>query len=296
MVDPAHQLNRLLGPRPTALHSAAPAVPLGGGVWSIAPGPLLGALEGVGAVLVHAGGAPLSVGPVGAVRPFAAGDVLTLGGGAPVELTASGDATVVAVAFDETLLRSSALPWLAREPGHYELLTAQVHDAPTLTALARTLLDELGTGRDGRTGCRAALLLAIVEGVAAEPRLVRRSSAGSAFVEGCIARALRLIDHDVGGDLSLPRIAAHVGISPYHLSRSFRIAMDENIAGYIRRRRVEAACRLLAQSRKSLADVAFECGYSSQSAMNATFRKLLGVTPLDYRRRCWTPPVAAAGT
>jgi transcriptional regulator GlxA family with amidase domain len=41
---------------------------------------------------------------------------------------------------------------------------------------------------------------------------------------------------------------------------------------------------LLRQSTMLLADIAFQCGFSSQTYMNDVFRKRLGVTPQKYRR------------
>jgi transcriptional regulator GlxA family with amidase domain len=49
-------------------------------------------------------------------------------------------------------------------------------------------------------------------------------------------------------------------------------------------RRLSAAQHLLRQSKMLLADIAFKCGFSSQTHMNDVFRERLGVTPVQYRR------------
>jgi AraC-like DNA-binding protein len=58
-------------------------------------------------------------------------------------------------------------------------------------------------------------------------------------------------------------------------------------ATYLRERRLKEACRLLAETRKPLAEIAYDCGFSSQSRMTTVFRQALDTTPLAYRHRCW---------
>ena len=47
--------------------------------------------------------------------------------------------------------------------------------------------------------------------------------------------------------------------------------------------RIEKACQLMVKTDLSLAEVALEAGFSSQSHMNASFRKVCACTPKEYR-------------
>ena len=53
---------------------------------------------------------------------------------------------------------------------------------------------------------------------------------------------------------------------------------------YVEHRRIEQAKRLLEESKQSLADVAMEVGFATQSRLTATFKRKTGFTPGEYRR------------
>jgi AraC family transcriptional regulator len=48
--------------------------------------------------------------------------------------------------------------------------------------------------------------------------------------------------------------------------------------------RVERAKQLLKSSKLSIADIALQCGFNSQSHMGKSFRELTGITPSVYRK------------
>jgi len=49
---------------------------------------------------------------------------------------------------------------------------------------------------------------------------------------------------------------------------------------------VEAATRLLSESRTPIKRAAHSCGFGSEETMRRSFLRLLAVTPQDYRSRC----------
>ena len=53
---------------------------------------------------------------------------------------------------------------------------------------------------------------------------------------------------------------------------------------YVLERRVEHACGLLKDSQRSIADVAYASGFSSQAHLTMNFRRLTGMTPGRFRR------------
>jgi AraC family transcriptional regulator len=92
------------------------------------------------------------------------------------------------------------------------------------------------------------------------------------------------IDAELDTELSLASLAKESGYSREHFLRMFRAATGVTPHQYVLERRLSAAQLLLRQSKMLLADIAFKCGFSSQTHMNDVFRKRLGVTPLQYRR------------
>ena len=85
-------------------------------------------------------------------------------------------------------------------------------------------------------------------------------------------------------DLSINAIANAVGIHPVHLARTFRRQYHSTIGDYIRRLRVEYSAERLASSPESLSEVALDAGFADQSHFSRSFRRIMGVTPGEFRR------------
>ncbi len=81
----------------------------------------------------------------------------------------------------------------------------------------------------------------------------------------------------------LSEIAAVVGVHPVHLCREFRKHYRMTVGDFLRRLRVEHACKLLAKPGCHLSQVALDCGFADQSHFSAVFRRLTGTTPARFR-------------
>lgn len=86
-------------------------------------------------------------------------------------------------------------------------------------------------------------------------------------------------------DLSLQKIAAEIGVHPAHLTRAFRRHFHTSVAEYVRRLRIDAACRLLATTEAPIAQIALDLGFADQGHFTRRFKALLGVTPKAFRDR-----------
>lgn len=78
-------------------------------------------------------------------------------------------------------------------------------------------------------------------------------------------------------------LARRLDMHPAYLAHVYRAATGEGIIEVQRRRRVEAASRLLRFTAQSLADIAIATGFCDQSHMNRCFRAVLGRTPTAVR-------------
>lgn len=85
-------------------------------------------------------------------------------------------------------------------------------------------------------------------------------------------------------DLSLDDLANLAGISKFHFSRRFRQATGITPYQYVLETRIERAKRLLHGSESPISEVADEVGFNSQSQFNRAFKKMVGMTPGDFRR------------
>jgi AraC family transcriptional regulator len=83
---------------------------------------------------------------------------------------------------------------------------------------------------------------------------------------------------------TLAEIAAVAGLNPYHLARQFKTATGYPPHQYVIARRVERAKHLLrSKTRLSLADVAARAGFYDQSQFSHHFKRLVDVTPSQFR-------------
>ncbi len=98
-----------------------------------------------------------------------------------------------------------------------------------------------------------------------------------------LSNAKDFIHAEFSSSLTVSEIAAAVDVHPVHLARVFRYFYGCTIAEYIRRLRVEFACQALTSSNESLAEIAVNAGFSDQSHFSKTFKRLMNLTPTEYR-------------
>lgn len=98
------------------------------------------------------------------------------------------------------------------------------------------------------------------------------------------ARICELVDACLDGNLSIERMAAEVGISPYHFSRLFRGSFGIPPHHYVLRMRIARAAHLLRTERqRSISDIAIATGFASQAHLTHAFKGLMGETPARWR-------------
>jgi transcriptional regulator GlxA family with amidase domain len=86
-------------------------------------------------------------------------------------------------------------------------------------------------------------------------------------------------------DLSVEALADKLAVSPRHLSRIFSQELGRSPAEAVEQLRIEAARRLLAQTRRGQEEIADDAGFGSAEVMRRAFLRLLHVTPSAYRAR-----------
>jgi transcriptional regulator GlxA family with amidase domain len=93
------------------------------------------------------------------------------------------------------------------------------------------------------------------------------------------------INEHLADDLSLAVLAGQAGMSERSFSRHYAQATGQTPARAIERLRMEAARRLLSETRTPIKRIALRCGFGSEETMRRSFLRLLTVTPQDYRSR-----------
>ncbi len=99
-------------------------------------------------------------------------------------------------------------------------------------------------------------------------------------LEGVLAH----IESNVDVSLSLDELADIANLSVFQFARVFKRALGVSPHAYIIQTRVQHASRLLRESSLPICDIAYAVGFSSQSHMTTTLKKLTGQTPGQIRR------------
>lgn len=93
------------------------------------------------------------------------------------------------------------------------------------------------------------------------------------------------MDREHAQPLDVESIAAGVGMSAGHFSRSFRVAYGESPYSYLMTRRIERAMSLLRRGDLSVTEVALAVGCQSLGTFTTRFTELVGLSPGAYRAR-----------
>ena len=94
-----------------------------------------------------------------------------------------------------------------------------------------------------------------------------------------VRAAVALMQHRMEESLRLGDIAKEVGVSQYHFARMFRQTVGQSVRKYLTSLRVDRAVDLLSDSDVAISEIAYECGFASQSHMTTKVKELVGLTP-----------------
>lgn len=100
-----------------------------------------------------------------------------------------------------------------------------------------------------------------------------------------IKKAQEYIEHNIGKKISVEQLAGQFLISKRNFERRFKKATANTPVEYLQRVKIEAAKKSLETGRENINEVMYAVGYSDSKAFRTVFRKITGMSPLDYRRK-----------
>ncbi|MBR3516964.1 MAG: response regulator [Lachnospiraceae bacterium] len=92
-------------------------------------------------------------------------------------------------------------------------------------------------------------------------------------------------EHFSEEDLSLTKVAEHIGLSPNHLSTVFKEETGQSFTRYLTDYRINEAKKMLDGSKKRSSEIAELVGYPDPHYFSSVFKKQTGLTPSQYRER-----------
>lgn len=99
-----------------------------------------------------------------------------------------------------------------------------------------------------------------------------------------VEQALRYIQYNFAGPLTVSEIAAYAGVSRSQLYRAFQENLGMSPHDYLQKYRVNEACSLLCSRKLTVSEVAASVGYTDPLYFSRAFKRLKGMNPTDYQR------------
>jgi AraC family transcriptional regulator len=106
----------------------------------------------------------------------------------------------------------------------------------------------------------------------------------AALPDAVAAALVEHVDDRLAGKITVEDLAAVAGLAPHALPAAFRARFGRSPLQYVIEQRLYRARRLLAETPRPIAEIAYEVGLSSQSHLTNLFRSRFGVTPAAFRR------------
>ncbi len=124
-------------------------------------------------------------------------------------------------------------------------------------------------------------LRAILTYIALLQPMARHQDAGGRFD---LERVHSLMQESVHGQLDLAHLAEAVNLSKYHFIKKYKQLTGATPIDHFIRLKIERACQLLDVSCKNISEVAAETGYQDAYYFSRAFKKVMGISPSDYRK------------
>ncbi|MCH4153505.1 MAG: AraC family transcriptional regulator [Saccharofermentans sp.] len=109
--------------------------------------------------------------------------------------------------------------------------------------------------------------------------------AKSKVVSRHIVMTIDYIRSHIQESLTVESIADSLSLNSSYLSKLFKQEMGITLSRYIRNQKIDVACSMLRHLDESSLSIANYLGFSSQSHFIQVFKKTMGITPEDYRRK-----------
>ena len=100
-----------------------------------------------------------------------------------------------------------------------------------------------------------------------------------------ILKAQNYIEKNIQEKITVDELADMVSVGRRSFERRFRQATNNSVLEYIHRVKIEAAKRSFETSRKNINEVMFDVGYTDTKAFRTIFKKITGLTPVEYRNK-----------
>jgi len=239
-------------------------------------------------VLQHAGAAELEwrrgPGGFGARVVRAPGMISVLPAMAPMLFRTANLGEVVGVLIEPGFLAFAANDLAGPEP--VELRPCLAVEDALLAALVAALRRDVAAGHPGgglyAESLGTSIAVHLMRHYSTRPPAWRDTGKGLTRCQ--LRQAIEYIHENLTQDVSLPRIAEALQLSPFHFARLFKKSTGLAPHQYIIQKRVERARHLLQVADIPIVDVALKAGFADQSHLALHFRRVYKLSPRAFRK------------
>jgi transcriptional regulator GlxA family with amidase domain len=100
-----------------------------------------------------------------------------------------------------------------------------------------------------------------------------------------IIQAQQFIESNFQEKITVDQLAGKLALGRRNLERRFKKATSNTVVEYIQRVKIEAAKMKLESSRLNVNEVMYDVGYTDNKAFRITFKKITGLSPVQYKNR-----------
>lgn len=100
-----------------------------------------------------------------------------------------------------------------------------------------------------------------------------------------IERTLEYINNNLSADLTLERLANAANFNSIYFHKLFKASTGKTLHEYVEDQRIKKSINLLISNDMTLTEIAYECGFSSQSYFSYAFKKKIGSSPREYAKK-----------
>lgn len=149
------------------------------------------------------------------------------------------------------------------------------------------LIDHYSMLSDSETVILQSLILKLIYTISNDTgRMLKiRNSMNNSLI---IEEALKYINEHLEGELSLEKVSKCVSLSPIHFHNVFKASVGRTLREYVEDQRIKKAIDLMLTTNDSLTEIAYKCGFSSQSYFSFAFKRKMKITPREYVREIYS--------
>lgn len=159
----------------------------------------------------------------------------------------------------------------------------RVEEQPVIARMILEILDEMRDKEEFYVETVRGILLSLLLNIARMNRVpaskVRNQMTGITQ----IAKAMDYVSDNYFREISVPDLAKECHMSETHFRRIFQKHMNMAPADYVNFVRIQMACEYMKKHTDSMETVAVKCGFQTVSTFNRNFKKVVGITPYQWK-------------